>query len=79
MKRAKRIGWVSLAVDAAIMSVAISRVLIHREYARLPKGSLAHLLEQHVSRFDVPVPHAQCVEVGYTHYDLPTQPETLRN
>ena len=25
------------------MSVAISRVLIHREYARLPKGSLASL------------------------------------
>ena len=44
----KRIGWnnVSLVVDVAILSVAISRVLIHihREYARLHQGSLAHLL-----------------------------------
>ena len=43
MERVKRIEWnnVSLVVDVAIMSVAISRVLIHREYARLHQGSLA--------------------------------------
>jgi len=51
MKRVKRIEWnnVSLVVDVAIMSVAISRVLIHREYARLHQGSLpslAHLEEK---------------------------------
>ena len=48
------------------MSVAISLT------ARLPKGSLAslaHQLEQRVPRFDVPVPHANCVEVINTHYD----------
>jgi len=45
IERAKRIGWVSLVVDVAIMSVAIRG--IHREYARLHQGSLAllaHLL-----------------------------------
>jgi len=44
-KRAKRIEWnnVSSVVDVAIMSVAISRVLIHREYSRLPQSSLASL------------------------------------
>ena len=31
-ERAKRIEWVSSVVDEAIMYVAISRVLIHREY-----------------------------------------------
>jgi len=45
MKRVKRIEWnnVSLVVDVAITFVAISRVLIHREYARLHQGSLASL------------------------------------
>jgi len=42
-ERAKQIGWVSLVVDVAIMSVAISRTSSRLYNARLPKGSLASL------------------------------------
>ena len=42
-ERVKRIEWVSLVVDVVIMYVAISRVLIHCDYARLHEGSLASL------------------------------------
>jgi len=47
MKRVKTIEWVQF-VDEAIVSVAISRDLIHREYARLHQGSLASFA--HLSR-----------------------------
>ena len=53
--RVKRIEWnnVSLVVDVAIILclLAISRVLIHRDYARLHQGSLAslaHLMHEEI-------------------------------
>jgi len=46
-ERAKQIGWVSLVVDVAIMSVAISRTSSRLYNARLPKGSLASLAHLH--------------------------------
>jgi len=61
------------------MSVAISRTSSRVMLVFQKDRSLAHLLEQHVSRFNVPVKHANCVEVVNTHYDLPAQPETLGN
>ena len=65
MERAKRIRieWnnVSSVVDGAIMSVAISRVMIHREYTRLHQGSLASLAHSPVvdaivvCKFELPI------------------------
>jgi len=57
-KRAKRIEWnnVSLVVDVAIMSVAISRDP-SLEYSRLPQGSLASLTHLLLNDFNLEVLH----------------------
>jgi len=57
-ERAERIEWVSLVVDVAILSVAISRDSSRVWYVRLHQGSLAslaHLLAVAEPLFDVPM------------------------